>query len=228
MRLGVRPAVFLGRLLVCFFLTYVLWKPVAPAYTQLLATCTSGFLHLTESSSDPYLHHVTEMGVRNTTEGRPAIFYRNRFFPDFEPGIPAEWVQANIVLLIPLMLAVPARTYGQRFGRLALALGIAVVLQVLDIAVTVKSFYASDLGEYSYRYYSDAARWLYQFGDAFTQAMDTQLFPFAIWAGIHFKQLLGRGAPVEAKTVSAPGRAGETSPRQGKRSKKSANVRRSS
>ena len=108
-----------------------------------------------------------------------------------------EWVQANLVLLIPLMLATPARSYAQRFGRLGLALDIALVLQVLDIAVTVKSFYATHVGGFS-----DSARWLYQFGDAFAQSMDTQLFPFAIWAGIHFNQLLGRGPSGDAPTAA--------------------------
>lgn len=193
MRLGIRPGVFLLRLLVLFLLTYLLWTPLAPAYTRLLATLTGGFLHLTEFSRDPHWHHVTQVWVKGT-----AIFYAHRLLVMEPQGIPAEWVQANLVLLIPLMLATPARSYRQRFGRLGLALAIALVLQVLDITVTVKSFYASHVGGYS-----DLARRLYQFGDAFAQSMDTQLFPFAIWAGIHFNQLLGRTSP-SAAPVPAP------------------------
>lgn len=193
MRLGIKPAVFLLRLLVVFFLTYLLWTPLAPAYTQLLAVLTRGFLHLTEISSDPNWHHVTQVWVRGTD-----IFYAHRLLAMQPQGIPAEWVQANLVLLIPLMLATPARSYAQRFGRLGLALAIALVLQVLDIAVTVKSFYASQVGGYS-----DFARWLYQFGDAFAQSMDTQLFPFAIWAGIHFNQLLGRAPSAATPSAAA-------------------------
>ena len=193
MRLGIKPVAFLARLLAWFFLTYLLWIPLAPVYTQLLATATRGFLHVTESLSDPH-GQVTQMEVRQTQEDRPAIFFRHRVFPEVQSGIPAEWVQANLVLLIPLMLATPARSYAQRFGRLGVALAIALLLQVLDIAVTVKSTYAS----YPPTGYGSLARWLYQFGDAFSQAMDTQLFPFAIWAGIHFNQLLGRTPPEPA------------------------------
>ena len=208
MRLGVRPIVFLGRLLLFFFLTYVLWRPLEPAYTQLLATLTSGFLHLTELSSNPNFNQVTDMRVRETAEGRSAIVYQHRRFPAVRDGIPAEWVQANLVLLIPLMLATPARTYQQKFKRLALALGLAVLLQVLDIAVTVKALYASSIPGYG-----SVARWLYGFGNAFVQGMDTQLFPFAIWAGIHFNQLLGRGSrpPKPASPATAarqPGQSG--------------------
>ena len=198
MRLGVRPIVFLGRLLLFFLLTYVLWRPLEPAYTRLLATLTGGFLHLTEISSDPNFNQVTDMRVRETAEGREAIFYQHRRFPAVQSGIPAEWVQANLVLLIPLMLATPSRTYQQKFGRLALALVIAIALQVLDIAVTVKALYASQIPGYG-----GFARRLYQFGDAFAESMDTQLFPFAIWAGIHFNQLLGRGSPRPAPASPA-------------------------
>jgi hypothetical protein len=148
MRLGIKPAVFLGRLLALLLLTYFLWRPVEPAYTQLLATLTSEFLHLTEMSSDPNFNQVTDMRVRETSDDRSAIFYQHRRFPAVQSGIPAEWVQANLVLLIPLMLATPARTYQQKLWRLALGLGIAVTLQVLDIAVTVKALYASEIPGY--------------------------------------------------------------------------------
>ena len=118
MRLGVKPTVFLARLLAFLVLTYVCWKPVAPAYTHLLTFLTRNFLHLTEISGDPQLNQVTEMEVRQTTEGRPGIMYRHRLFPEKIQGIPAEWVQANMVLLIPLMLAIPAASYRQRWIRL--------------------------------------------------------------------------------------------------------------
>lgn len=195
MRLGVKPHVFLARALVVFVLTYLVWSPVAPFYTRLLAYLTETFLHLTEISRDPNLHRVTEMWVEGTT-----IFFVHRLFPGVRaPGIPAEWVQANVVLLIPLMLATPAATYWQRFWRLGLAVVLALALQVLDLSVTVKSFFANELGDYSGRYYSDSVRWWYQFGDAFAQSMDTQLFPFVIWAGIHFRQLLPARASQAAR-----------------------------
>lgn len=202
MRLGVKPHVFLLRALVVFVLTYLVWSPIAPAYTRLLAYLSEAFLHLTEISSDPNLHRVSKLWVQDNT----IIFFAHRLFPQIRgPGIPAEWVQANMVLLIPLMLATPAATYGQRFGRLLLAIFLALVLQVLDLSVTVKSFFANELGEYSFRYYSDSARWWYNFGDAFAQSMDTQLFPFVIWAGIHFRQLLG--SKIERPAEAGPRRS---------------------
>jgi len=199
MRLSIKPLPFFGRLLVFFVLTYLAWTPIAPAYTRLLAMLTQGFLHVVETSSDRDLNRVTELRADGT-----AIFFRHRLFAQVEtPGIPAEWVQANLVLLIPLMLATPAPTWRARIGRLLLALGLALVLQVLDLTLTIKSFYARHLGTYSAYYYSSTSRWLYGFADAFTQAFDTQLFPFVIWAGIHFRELLGSRA---ATAPTAPPR----------------------
>lgn len=208
MRLGVRPGIFLLRLLLFFFATYVLWKPVAPSYTYVLATLTRGFLHLTERVADPH-GPVTVMEVRETSEGRPAIFFAHRVFPEVQSGIPSEWVQANLVLLIPLMLATPAATIRQRLGRLALALALALALQVLDLSVTVKALYAS----YPPTGYGSLARWWYQFGDTFAQSMDTQLFPFAIWAGIHFRQLLGRAQPPPPQAAGPTAARRKRSPR---------------
>lgn len=185
MRLGVEPHVFLGRVVVLFILAYVVFKPIAPAHTQLLGWLTQGLLNVVETSSDPNLHRVSEVRVDGG-----GIVYRNRLFPEVQPPpIPADWVQANLVLLIPLMLATPAATWRRKGARLALALAIAVGLQVVGVALTIKAFQAFDLEAYSYHYYGDLERSIYGFADAFAQSMDTQLFPVVIWAGIHFRQL---------------------------------------
>jgi len=196
MRLRLNPWGFLARLLVFFALTYVLWQLLAPAYTQLLLHASRIAIWLTEISSDPGWSHGTTLVSRGT-----AIFYSHRNFAALNlppQGIPAEWVMANLVLLVPLMLATPAPTWKARFGRLGLALAIALVLQVADILVGIKSFYANVFRGY----WSPAAAKTYLFLDAFFQAWDTQLFPFAIWAGIHFRQILGRFRP-EAEAEAA-------------------------
>jgi len=84
------------------------------------------------------------------------------------------------------MLATPAATWWQRVSKLALALAVALVLQVADVIVGIKSFYVSNFPGV----WGPVATEIYQFLDAFFQSWDTQLFPFAIWAGINFRQLL--------------------------------------
>ena len=201
MRLGIRPAAFLGRLLVWFFLTYALWRQIAPAYTQWLAALAQGCIHLTELSSDPRLHRVTTMWAQGS-----AILFWNRVFPQpaSPPSIAAEWIEANLVLLIPLMLATPAASWAQKARRCALALGFVIFVQVIDVGLAVKYFYSTGLELYSATYYSDRSRFFYTFATNFWMAMDTQVAPFAIWAGIHLNQLLGRTPTVPAARAAGP------------------------
>lgn len=185
----ISPWRFLARLLVLFAITFAAWQPLAPLYARVLFHAARAGVWLCEFSSDPTWQHPTELLMR--PERSPtAIFYtQTQLFPRYglpPQGIPAEWVMANLVLLIPLMLATPAASWRERGVKLAIAFGIALVLQVADIAVAIKSFYAA-----AFRgVWSPWVTSFYQFLDAFFQSWDTQLFPFAIWAGVNFRQLL--------------------------------------
>ncbi|HVN83889.1 MAG TPA: hypothetical protein VMW17_03495 [Candidatus Binatia bacterium] len=206
MRLGVKPATFLLRLLLLFAATYALWAltPLASAYTHVLAALTQGAMSLTEWFGDAATRGATSVFARG--EG---IYFTHRLFPDaVPPGIPGDWVQANLVLLIPLMLATPAPDWPTRLRRLAIALACALALQVIGLVVAIKTTWATELGGYSFTHYSRAQRFVYGFLDAFFQSFDTQLFPFAIWAGIHLPQLIAtvRAAPATAPSPQQPSR----------------------
>jgi len=223
MRSVVSSVWFLTKLIVFLLLIYrFVWHPIAPSYAELLLRASRVGLWVTEFSSDPLWNHATDLFI-DPAKSRTAIFYvqRNLFLKVPAPpdgvtlewlkanaaairvppqGIPAEWIMANLVLLVPLMLATPAPTWRARFGRLAAALGIALVLQVFDVVVAIKAFYSANFREH----FGPAARSIYQFLDAFVQSWDTQLFPFAIWAGIHFRQLLPRRFAPAPAPASAP------------------------
>ncbi len=190
------------RLLLFFGLTYVLWvlTPLATVYTHLLADLTQVAMRCTEWFGDQYVRAGTSVFARG--EG---IYFSHRVFPNARPpGIPGDWVQANLVLLIPLMLATPAPSWGARARRLGLALLCALALQVIGLVVAIKITWATELRGYSYTYYSDTQRFVYGFLDAFFESFDTQLFPFAIWAGIHFRQLTGLTRPKPAPVAPPP------------------------
>lgn len=199
MRLRVDPFWFLLKLVSLFMLTYFLWKPIAPYYVDVLFHASRAGVWLTELSFDPaWSHGTTLIQVPRHPTG---IFFVHRNFDAFptplDPqGIPAEWVMANLVLLIPLMLATPAPSWKARFGRLALALAIALVVQVTDIVITIKAFYSSVFAGA----WSAWSQQLYGLLDSFVQGFDTQLFPFAIWAGIHFRELMSLAGPGEAQS----------------------------
>ncbi len=212
MRLRINPYWFLLRLVGLFLLTYFLWKPVAPYYTGFLFHASRAGVWLSEFSLDPaWSHGTTLLRSPNHPTG---IFYKHRNFDAFPTplppqGIPAEWVMANLVLLIPLMLATPAPSWAARFWRLSLALGIALIVQVVDIIITIKAFYASIFTSH----WGNWAQQVYGMMDAFVQGFDAQLFPFVIWAGIHFRELVrlpsNDGPPPNAavKADPAEGRA---------------------
>jgi hypothetical protein len=188
MRPRINPLWFLAKLVVLLVVTYLLWTPLAPYYAKFLLRAAQVGVWLTEFSTNPDFRHQTQL-LMNERLPTGIFYFHQKLFPPrgLDPqGIPAEWVMANLVLLIPLMLATPVATWRERFSKLGLALLIALVVQVFDVVVSIKSFYATTFrGQWS-----PFATRLYQFLDAFVQSWDTQLFPFAIWAGINFRQLL--------------------------------------
>ncbi|MBX3028338.1 hypothetical protein KF840_25890 [bacterium] len=202
MRLRIDPWLFLGKLVVLLFVAYWAWMPLAPAYTRVLLRASQVGVWLSELSTDPAWSHQTELLIRPDISPTAIFFYQRAMFPPYglDPqGIPAEWIMANLVLLVPLMLATPAPTWRTRIVRLALALAIALLLQVFDVVVGIKSYYAATFPN---AFSAFSAR-LYQFLDAFVQSWDTQLFPFLIWAGIHLRQLLPAALVPEAAPAAA-------------------------
>ncbi len=204
------PFWFLLRLVGLFLLTFLLWRPIAPAYTNVLFHASRAGVWLSEFSLDAEWSHGTTL--LRTPRHPTGIFYKHRKFDSFpmplEPqGIPAEWVMANLLLLIPLMLATPAPTWAARFFRLGLAMVIALAVQVTDVVIAIKAYYSSIFIGHWGPYWQE----LYGLLDSFVQGFDTQLFPFVIWAGIHFRELIQLGG----QDSSGEGSAGEGSAGEG-------------
>jgi hypothetical protein len=219
MLLGVRPLVFLARLVLLFALTFFAWQLVAPYYSRFLGVCIQAAISLTELVGDEVTRSATTVVVQDRGEQGVGIFFFHRLFPQQRwPGVPADWVQANMVLLIPLMLATPAPSLGVRVRRLAIALAVALLLQVFGVVVAIKSTWVGVLGP---AHYGWIQRKLYNFLDAFTQAFDTQLYPFAIWAGVHFRQLLGTVRRAATQPAAAPARARPTTKSRRRRARAS-------
>ena len=216
MRLRINPFVFVLRLVVLLVGTYLVWGWIAPFYLQILAFVTRAGVWLTELSFDPLWHNGTTI----LTEGT-GIFYAHRNFSAFTPplqpiGIPGDWIMANIVLLVALMLATPAPTWRTRAFRFLLAVALVLVLQVADIIVAIKVSYSSTFRAY----WSPWAVKIYQFLDAFFQSFDTQLFPFGIWAGIHFRELVSFGRQEPGKEAETQSVKEDKRPRAERRRKK--------
>jgi hypothetical protein len=211
MRPRINPGWFLLKLVALLVVTYMLWAPLAPYYAVFLLRVSQVAVWLTEFSTDPNWQHPTQMLIKPSVSPTALLFYQTHF-TQYASGIPAEWVMANMVLLIPLMLATPVATWRERFVKLGVALLIAVVLQVFDVVVGVKSYYAANIKGA----WSPFATEVYQFLDAFVQSWDTQLFPVAIWGAVNYRQLLPERLFAARATAAAP-RAAAPLPRAERR-----------
>ena len=219
---------FLARLIVLFFLTYLVWAPSARYYKNVLLWTSRAAIWVTElpwgggttlrtgnpcigptfagssrgcgqycstSSECPKgvecVRGICERICSETSECQgpcgaaavcrilpdTAIFYHHTGFERLgisPQGIPAEWVMANLVLLLPLMLATPAPNWRVRLKRLAIAFVAALCLQVVDVMLAVKSFSAEALnwGPLTTRVYKALRRLLSELGHADVSVRD--------------------------------------------------------
>lgn len=193
MSLAVEPLKFLGRLLVAFVAFFAAWLAIGPAYTSMLAALAE----LTVSVVD----RPTHVWSQGTT-----VFFWPRGYPvpTAPPSIAAEWIQANTILLLALMVATAAPTWRAKGKRMLIALVLVLLWQVLDVTLAIEFGYATQLDPYSY---NAATRYRLALFTNLVMYLDTQIIPFMIWAGIHFRELLAIAGTVHGREALAGGRA---------------------
>jgi len=180
MRLPLDAGRFLARLSVWFAGWFLVWLWFGPWYTRLLAALSG----LTVS----WLDRPTVVW----SEGTSLFFWpRGIPLPHRPPAIAAEWIQANSILLLALMAATPAPDRTSKAKRLAVAVGLLLAWQLCDILLAIKFGYATQLDPTAY---TERARYFYAFATNLAMYVDTQIIPFAIWAGIHFRELVARAS----------------------------------
>lgn len=191
MRLPVDPWRFLARLSLWFVGCFLVWLYLGPWYTRLLALTAEVGASLADRAT-----HVW-------SEGTTLYFWPKGFAtPQRPPAIAAEWIQANTILLFAFMAATPAPTWKGKARRMSLAFLLVLAWQTLDIVLAIKFGYATQIDP---RAYTERARYVYAFATNVAMYVDTQVVPFMIWAGIHFRELLGL---VGNQGKSEPERAG--------------------
>ncbi|GIW45557.1 MAG: hypothetical protein KatS3mg077_2839 [Candidatus Binatia bacterium] len=194
MSLAVDPLRFLGQLLLSFVALFFVWLFVGPWYTSFLAVLAE----LAVSIAD----RPTAVWSAGT-----ALFFwpRGLALPPQPPTIAGEWIQANTILLLALMIATPAATWEKKGKRLALAFALVLLWQVTELVLAIQFGYATQVDPQAY---SARARYRLALLTNLAMYVDTQVVPFMIWAGIHFRELLARAlrrpsSQGEAQTVRA-------------------------
>jgi|DewCreStandDraft_5_1066085.scaffolds.fasta_scaffold08104_4 hypothetical protein len=193
---GVKPLRFLGRLLAWFVGLFALWLVVGPWYTSMLSVCAELVVSVVDRPT-----HVWSTGT--TIQFWPRGFT----VPSQPPSIAAEWIQANTILLLALMLATPAATWQQKFRRLGVAYGLVLIWQVLDVCLAIEYGYATQIDP---RAYTEGTRYALALTTNLAMYVDTQVVPFMIWAGIHFRQLLALARPHVANEAALTKRLPKT------------------
>jgi len=127
------------------------------------------------------------------------------------PTVALTEVHFSTIVLLALYLALPRPWSRRQLQRLLMGWSVLLLSQSLNLAFHVKFLYASGLGEWSLQHYSAVARNAYGYLQYFTDLPGRFAFPFLIWLGFNWDEVMALlAAPVEtdgrARTEPRPGR----------------------
>ncbi len=100
------------------------------------------------------------------------------------PGLPADDLHFNFVLLTTLFALAPHPLEPRRFGRFWIAAAGLWAIHVVALVFQVEALYATRLGAWSQAHYGAVARNLWAGGFHFYQIAGRFAAPFALWWGL--------------------------------------------
>lgn len=121
--------------------------------------------------------------VTKLSPGRAEILVdRSDFPPDSpRPGLPADDIHFNFVILMALFALQPGFFLGDRLARLFTAGALLFLVHVAALVVQVESLYATRLGDWSAAHYGPVARNLWAGGFHFYLIAGRFAAPFVLW-----------------------------------------------
>ena len=178
---------FLKRLPLTLLVAMVVWLLLRP----VLDTAISGFAQLLIRSFE--YPRVTRLVV----EDHMAEVHRADFRTDSGiPAIPLTEKHFNTIVLLALYLALSQPFSRRQLERLFMGWCILYLSQTMNLFFHVKCLYALSLGEWSLQNYSDFSRDFYGFWRYFTDLPGRFSFPFLIWLGFNWDQVIQLLGPV--------------------------------
>jgi len=187
--------VFLRRLSLTLLIAIVVWQLLRPTLDSILCGATQALVRAYERP------RVTRLvAVDHRAEVRRA---------DYGPGsavptIALTEIHFNTIVLIALFLALDKPLSQRQLGRLSVGWSVLLLTQTFNLVFHLKFLYATGMGEWSLGNYSDLSRNAYGFLRYFTDLPGRFSFPFLIWLGFNWQQvmeMLGRTqvAPLKAR-----------------------------
>lgn len=162
----------LARLAAGFAVGVALWFGFREAYERPLAAAAQPLLRAFERPQ------VTLLSAK----GGEILVDRSDFSPGSpRPGLPADDLHFNFVLLTALFALQPHFFEGRSLLRLLGACGLLFLVHVLALVFQVESVYATRLGQWSAANYGPVARNIWAGGFHFYLIAGRFAAPFAIW-----------------------------------------------
>ena len=128
------------------------------------------------------------------------------------PTVALTEIHFNTIVFLALCLALPRPWSRRQLERLAMGWSVLYLSQALNLLLHVKFLYASAFGAWSLQNYSTVARNVFGFLQYATDLPGRFAFPFAIWLGFNWDQVM----PIVglASAPKASGGRGATSGRR--------------
>jgi len=128
------------------------------------------------------------------------------------PTVALTEIHFNTIVFLALCLALPRPWSRKQLERLVMGWSVLYLTQSLNLLFHVKFLYASAFGAWSLQQYSTVARNVFGFLQYATDLPGRFAFPFAIWIGFNWDQVM----PIVGLS-SAPKAGGRRSGRPGRR-----------
>jgi hypothetical protein len=195
------------RLFLRFFLFLILglifWGIFQASYSDLLVSTSQRILSWLEKSERTSLR--IERGVIYIIPLGPGAGGKEK--ADFlKQGLFAMSLHYNSVILFTLFLLIPGIHPGRRVLSLIAGLLLLFLTQVSSLLIQVGYLYADQLGQYSVAHYEPWQRTICGFLKQFF-TIGKFSFPFAIWMGFMYKEIMADLSETRPKKHPHPGAA---------------------
>lgn len=177
-----RSVSFLKLLPITLMIGMASWAIVRPVYDSAVAGLAQVFIRSFEYPK------VTRLEVQD----HHARVFRSDFRSNSKIlSIPLTEVHFNLIVLLALYLALPRPWSKEHLEKLFMGVSILYLSQTINLLLHVKCLYAIGLGDWSLQNYSDFSRNFYGFWRYFTDLPGRFSFPFVIWLGFNWEEVIG-------------------------------------
>jgi len=130
--------------------------------------------------------------TRLEVDQHQARIIRSDFRSDSKiPAVPLSEIHFNLIVLLALYFALHRPWSKEHLEKLFMGICVLYLTQSINLLLHVKVLYAIGLGDWSVQNYSNFSRDFYGFWQYFTDLPGRFSFPFVIWMGFNWDEVIG-------------------------------------